>query len=84
VKITLADTNARAVTIPNGTRTVTVLFVAVAGTVAYTGTDGNAQTANAIPVAADTLTEIKWPAGGGTIYIAGASACTAHVHVENA
>jgi len=84
LKVTLADTNVRAVTIPAGTGFVSMYCVSTAGTLAFTGTDAAAQTTNAAPIPADSWHQFKWSRGsGGTIYIAGDAASVVHLLIED-
>lgn len=82
VKITLADANARGVTIPKEAGTVSLYFVATAGTVAFTGTDGAAATANSAPVPADSWHQLQWGGRGGDLFVAGQAAAVVWVLVE--
>lgn len=82
VKVTFADTDCVLVNIPDGTKKVSVYFVATAGTVAFTGTDGDPQAATAAPIPAAGWHEFSWRYGGASLYVAGSAAAVCHVCVE--
>lgn len=80
LKVTVSPNTAddvRAVTIPRGTKTVTLYFETNAGKVAFQGTDDAAIEDDYVFVAADTHFEMKWQGNADRdIYLASGTAAT--------
>jgi hypothetical protein len=62
---------------------VSVYFASTAGTLAFEGTDGDAQDADAVPVPADTWYEFTVNTNVTDIYVAGSAAGVVSVMVED-
>ena len=82
-KFTLADTDAQQVTLLDGTKKVSVYFTSTAGTIAFEGTDGAAQDADAVPVPADQWHEFHVNTNVTDIFVAGSAAGVVSVMVED-
>lgn len=84
-KITFADTNAVQVMMSAKLRArkVSIYFATSAGWVAFTGTDGAAINANAVPVPADSWHVFDWTDGSSGLFVSGSAAAVCYVMVES-